>query len=120
MFVHAIQVTDNNFVAYRNLGAVLVTVPGRAAEAVSAFTAEVRIRPNSAQAHTDLGTALGIMGRRPDAIREYETALRIDPNYAQAHNKLGGVWEDLGDLFLEGAAEYNRQCAPIPSMRKGT
>jgi len=41
----------------------------------------LRIDPNSADAHVNLGIALsGITGRTPEAIRHFEAALRIKPD----------------------------------------
>ncbi|HKB11872.1 MAG TPA: tetratricopeptide repeat protein [Vicinamibacterales bacterium] len=64
---------------------------GRAADAVAHLAASARLRPDSAPAQFNLGTALTIAGRLDEAIDCYRRALAIDPNYALAHNNLGNA-----------------------------
>ena len=64
---------------------------GRAAEAAAHFAASARLKPNSAAAHFNLGTALTVAGRLDEAIDQYREALRFNPDYALAHNNLGNV-----------------------------
>ena len=60
---------------------VVLAGTGRAPEATSQFEAALRIDPNSAEAHVNLGIALsGIPGRMPEAVRHFEAALRIKPD----------------------------------------
>ena len=64
---------------------------GKSAGAIAHFTASLALKPRSAVAHYNLGTAL-IVGLRLDAAaEEYRAALTIDPAYANAHNNLGNV-----------------------------
>ena len=49
------------------------------------------LRPPSAPAHYNLGTALAVAGRLDEAAAEYERALALDPAYARAHANLGSV-----------------------------
>jgi tetratricopeptide (TPR) repeat protein len=64
---------------------------GRAAAAVAHFEASAGLKPESAAAHFNLGTALTVAGRLDEAIDQFGQALRIDPGYALAHNNLGNV-----------------------------
>jgi tetratricopeptide (TPR) repeat protein len=60
---------------------VVLAGAGRVQEAISHFEAALRIDPNSADAHVNLGIALsGIPGRMPEATRHFEAALRIKPD----------------------------------------
>jgi len=64
---------------------------GRVQEAISHFETALRIDPNSAEAHINLGIALsGIPGRTPEAIQHFKAALRIkpDPEIQQMLNRL--------------------------------
>src|SRR5688572_15045179 len=56
------------------------------------------MKPESAAAHFNLGTALTVMGRNDDAIARYRKALELRPDYAVAHNNLGGILFKLGRL----------------------
>ena len=49
----------------------------------------IRIKPDYAEAHNNLGIALGRKGQTDEAISEYQEALRIKPDYPDAHNGLG-------------------------------
>jgi tetratricopeptide (TPR) repeat protein len=62
---------------------VLAETPGRLADAIAEFQAALRINPDYAEAHVNLGDALAkIPGRQVEAIAEYRAALRIRPDYA--------------------------------------
>ena len=48
----------------------------------------VRLDPDHADAHNNLGSAYFLMGDRASAEREYRTALRLDPRSAGAKRNL--------------------------------
>ena len=64
---------------------------GKFAEAIAEYTAALRINPDYAEAHNNLGNALASQGKFAEAIAEYTAALRINPDYAEAHNNLGNA-----------------------------
>jgi protein O-mannosyl-transferase len=105
LFRRALAVTSGNYVAEHNLGSYLMNVPGRLPEAIAHLEASLRIHPESARAHTDLGTALSRAGRLPDAIAEYRAAVRLAPDAAIPHNNLGNTLASAGRL-PEAMAEY--------------
>ena len=57
-------------------------------EAVGHYEQALRIQPNLAVVHFDLGNALVRLGRVPEAIQQYEAAVRLKPDYAEAQNAL--------------------------------
>ena len=59
-------------------------------------TETLRINPDIAKVHFDLGVAYGEQGRTDEAIREYQAALRINPDYAEAHYNLGVILRATG------------------------
>ena len=68
------------------------------------FEASVRLKPESAAAHYNLGTAHTRAGRFEAAIEEYRRALQIKPDYADAHNNLGSVlssFERLDEAIVQ-------------------
>ena len=71
--------------------AMLYLELGKSAGAVAHFTASLDLKPWSAAAHYNLGTALTVARRLDAAAEEYRAALTIDPAYANAHNNLGNV-----------------------------
>jgi len=61
----------------------LAEVPGRLPDAIAEYQAALRINPDYAEAHVNLGNALSqIPGRQSEAIAEYQVAVRIRPDYA--------------------------------------
>jgi tetratricopeptide (TPR) repeat protein len=48
----------------------------------------LRLAPDFAEAHYNLGNALAQVGRVQEAIQHYEQALRIKPDFAVARNAL--------------------------------
>jgi tetratricopeptide (TPR) repeat protein len=63
-------------------------MPGRLPEAAAQYEAGLRIAPDDAQAHDNLGRVLVGLDRRPEAIAQYELALQIDPDDAYARANL--------------------------------
>jgi tetratricopeptide (TPR) repeat protein len=58
-------------------------------DAIAQFEAAVRINPDLAEAHNNLGRALAeVPGRLADAIAQFEAALRVNPDSAQTRERL--------------------------------
>jgi tetratricopeptide (TPR) repeat protein len=90
LFRHAIEVTNENYVAYNNL-AVAQRQAGEFNEAVSSFQSVVRIQPQDAQARDNLGEALMAVGRADEAMPHLEEAVRLQPGFAKAHIDLASA-----------------------------
>jgi predicted O-linked N-acetylglucosamine transferase (SPINDLY family) len=58
--------------------------------------AAVRVRPDDAAAHFNLGQALRQEGRLAEATASYREAVRLRPDFALAHNTLGIALAQLG------------------------
>lgn len=71
--------------------ALLYLELGKSDGAIAHFKTSLALKPQSAVAHYNLGTALTIARRLDEAEREYREALRIDSAYANAHNNLGNI-----------------------------
>lgn len=71
--------------------ALLYMGVGQTAPAVRHFEASAALKPGSAAAQFNLGTALAQAGRLDDAIAAFRAALSRRPDYALAHNNLGQV-----------------------------
>jgi Flp pilus assembly protein TadD len=61
------------------LGAALLHMQDRAAEAEPELREAARLRPEDAEAQVLLGDALAQLGRAADAVAAFEQALRLDP-----------------------------------------
>jgi tetratricopeptide (TPR) repeat protein len=60
-------------------------------EAIGHYEEALRLKPDYAEAHYNLGVALLRLGRVPEAIGHWEQALRIKPDLVQAQNALARV-----------------------------
>ncbi len=78
--------------------ALLYLGMGFAANAVRPFQASATLKPESAPAHFNLGTALAQAGRFDESIRAFRTALERRPDYAVAHGNLGRGLLRKGDV----------------------
>jgi tetratricopeptide (TPR) repeat protein len=104
LFTHALQVTDQNFIAYNNLGTVL-RGQGRFEDAVANFENAVRIQPASQEAQDNLGEALTTLGKGEDAIPHLQTAIRLRPDLAKPRIDLGSALMVAGRTE-EAAAQF--------------
>lgn len=57
----------------------------------------IRLDPNLAPAHFQLGNILEDAARTKDAINEFKAAARLDGDYAEPHYALARIYKKLGD-----------------------
>jgi tetratricopeptide (TPR) repeat protein len=105
LFEHALNVTDNNYVAHNNLGERLAQ-QGEIDKAINHFSAALRIRPDLPWIRNNLGNALVSQRRLDEAITHYSEALRIQPDYVDAHNNLAVALAQMGKLNAATAHYY--------------
>jgi len=74
-------------------------------EAEKEFREAIKINPNYADAHNNLGILLQNLNRYEEAEKEYRESIRINPNYAEAHNNLGNLLQNL-NRYEEAEKEY--------------
>ncbi|CEG11502.1 hypothetical protein MSIBF_A1490001 [groundwater metagenome] len=74
-------------------------------EAEKEFREAIRLNPNYADAHNNLGNLLIILNRYEEAEKEFREAIRLNPNYADAHNNLGNLLKNL-KRFEEAEKEF--------------
>jgi protein O-mannosyl-transferase len=99
LWLRALAVTEDNFVAHDNL-AIFLAQRGREAEAVSHLRAALDIKPNDLLAMLNLGTYEHGHGNLPSAIERYRYvashAADIDLR-ANAYANLGSAYRQVGD-----------------------
>lgn len=93
--------------------AVLYAEAGDVDRVAAHFAETVRLKPGSAPAHYNLGTAQLVQKKREDARRSFQKAVELDPGYANAYRSLGAVLQTDGKAD-EALANYRRaiQLAP--------
>jgi len=112
LFRHALEVTQNNYLAYNNLGLASLDC-GRVDDALSQFRKALEIYPRFAKAHNNLGNALLQKGLPDEAAAQYQEAVDISPGYALARNNLGAVFLQRGRLD-EALVQFQKVVAADP------
>jgi tetratricopeptide (TPR) repeat protein len=64
--------------------------------AIPALTKAAHLLPDDAEAHANLGNALGAARELEAAVRSYRRAIAIDPHHAGLQNSLGNTLMELG------------------------
>jgi protein O-mannosyl-transferase len=72
---------------FNNLG-VALGLKGRTDEAMENHKKAIRLDPNNAEAHYNLGNILLSQRKNKEAIKEYQNAIRINPKYTKAQINL--------------------------------
>ena len=87
LFRHALDVTENNYLAHFRLAADAWDAGSRD-EALAHYAETVRLAPDMYQAHNNYGAALLVSGRPDDAIVEFAKAARVEPGNADPYFNL--------------------------------
>src|SRR6185369_4301998 len=95
LFLHAIVVTDRNYLAHLNYGVALAH-EGNADAAMKEYYKALAIQPNMMEAQAALGNALHQQGRYYQALPHLRLAIRLNPESAQLHHTLAINLEDMG------------------------
>jgi protein O-mannosyl-transferase len=77
------------WMAHNNLANELDKDPATHAEALEHYREALRIRPDYAEAHYNIGLEFHRQGHLAEAISEYRAALQTEPNVPQIQNNLG-------------------------------
>jgi Flp pilus assembly protein TadD len=77
------------WMAWNNLGHVLLSDRTKLPEAITCFDHALRLRPDYAEAHGNVGLALSQAGRAAEAVTHLQESLRLKPGVYQMHNNLG-------------------------------
>lgn len=88
LFLHALEVTQNNYVADNALGKAFEK-SGDNAKALVLYREAVRLEPRYAVSQYNLGIALIGFGKKDEALEHLAAAARLDPGNANAQFNLG-------------------------------
>ena len=105
LFKHALDVTENNYLAHNAFGNALKE-EGKSNEAMHHYLSALEIRPDYAAPHYNIGHTLVAQGKLDDAIKHFQKALQIKPDHAAAHDNLGYVFMIQGK-FEQAIMHYS-------------
>lgn len=71
---------------------------GQLEEATNYYQQILKLKPDYAEVHYNLGNALKQQGNLEAAAESYQQALKLKPDYAEAHSNLGNVLKQQGKL----------------------
>jgi Flp pilus assembly protein TadD len=116
LFSRAVEVTQGNFVAHVNLGAILRErgdLDGSRAQLMEA----TRIAPGYGKAWYQLGVTLAAAGRPAEAEQAYRHALDVEPGNSEIHFDRGVLLSEAGkhDLAIE---EFSEACRLDPTLAR--
>jgi tetratricopeptide (TPR) repeat protein len=100
------------FVIWNILGVAAVQT-GQLNKAIIAFQRVIAIKPDYAEAYSNMGNALQDQGKLEEAIEVYIKALSLKPDYAEAYNNMGNVLLDQGKLE-EAIEAFNKALSLTP------
>jgi len=92
-----LQLDANQVHAWHLLG-LIACQTGRDNLAVDYLQGALRLKPDWAEAHNNLGNVFIIQKNLPQAVASYQQALRLKPDHAEAHNNLAIALEGQGKL----------------------
>ena len=97
LFMHALDVTRNNYLIHYNLGITLYE-QGNVDGAMREYQASLQIKPDFTEAHNNLGTILLLKGYPDETIRHYRESLRINSHQTDTYNNLGAAYFRKGNI----------------------
>jgi tetratricopeptide (TPR) repeat protein len=96
VFTHAVQVTQNNYIAHNNLGYTLAARKDFEG-AIEHYRAALQAAPYYADAFNNLGCAHLGLRQTEQALEAFRTAVRIKPGDPRLRNNFGSALHDTGD-----------------------
>ena len=125
----ALERNPKSWVTHNGLGSALQQ--RNPSDAIPYYEQALRLKPNYADAHNNLGNALLELGRVPEAVVHFEKALRVAPNSARIHFNMGGAlirqgkrseaigqWEEALRINPDYAEAHNNLAAALMQTGK--
>lgn len=97
LFRHCVEVTTDNYIAYNNVGAILVN-QGKYAEAKPFYAEALRINPAFPDTVMNMGTLLAIQGDVTNAVRYLQQSVQLAPESAECYGKLAVAFSEQGRI----------------------
>jgi protein O-mannosyl-transferase len=106
LFEHTLSVTENNPLMIENYATYLSEL-GRFDEAIEQSNKFLKMKPNSAEAHNNLGGVFLQTGKTGQAIEQFHLAIKCNPKFPQAYFNLAAALKKQGRN--QDAVEYYKQ-----------
>ena len=107
LFLHALEVTKNNYVIHNNYGGYLYD-HRRFEEAATHVRQSLRIKPSHASAQANLGHIYWQQGKTGQAMDAWQKVLQIDPDQIEPANNLAWIKATHHDPALRDPNEAVR------------
>jgi Tfp pilus assembly protein PilF len=104
LFGRAVAVTQGNYIAQESLGIALVR-SGAIEQAGPHFAESLRLQPERASVHFNLGLWLTLEGKPAEAAAQYREAIRLRPKYPKALNNLAWILATGSDARTRNGEE---------------
>ena len=96
--------------------------------AIDGYKQAIKIKPDYAEAYSNMGNALTDKGELDAAIDSYKQAIKIKPDYADAYSNMGVALQDKGELdaaidsyiqAIKIKPDYAEACSNMGAALKG-
>jgi tetratricopeptide (TPR) repeat protein len=114
LYRQILEVDANQADALHLLG-VIAGRKGQNDLAIDYLNAALRLKPDFAGAHNNLGNVFILQGKLLEAVASFQQAVRFQPDFAVAHSNLGNALREQGQL-AEAMAVCSRPCATGPTL----
>ena len=104
------------FIIWNLIGAS-ATQLGVLDKAINSFQKALLLKPDSADAYSNMGFALKEQGKLDEAVKACKKALLLKPDYANAYYNMGNALQDQGKLD-EAIDAYNKAISLKPDYAK--
>jgi hypothetical protein len=106
LFIHAIQVNPNNYMAYHHLGMAL-TNQGKLDQALAMYKKSIEVDPSYPHAYNNLGIVYARQRKFNEAVENMKIAIRLNPTYINFYRNLALAYQQQGKLAeAEAALEH--------------
>ena len=117
LFSHALEATQDNYLAHYHLGVSLLG-EGKRKAAIAHFLKAAKIKPDYEPAYNSIGIALQLEGRFSEASSYYRAAIEIRPDDGDTFYNLGTLFDAMGKLdeaitAYRQAAKFKPESAAI-------
>ncbi|MGD0786331.1 MAG: tetratricopeptide repeat protein, partial [Sedimentisphaerales bacterium] len=103
LFRHTLDVTPDNPLILESYANYLFEI-GRLSESIEQFDKLMKIKPDSAESHCNLGCALMWTGKPGPAIEQFRLAVKYKPGFVLAYNNLAAA------LYEQGKRDEAAEC----------